>query len=294
MEVPVFALKTILAPVDFSERSVGAARYVEALVEHFDAKSVLLHVLPPPHYELSSMEVCGSVINELFATRTRQVREELAAFLQREIPQLDPERVLLEGDPAQKIVELAHERRMDLIVVSTHGYGPFRRFILGSVTAKILHDADCPVWTGVHLEEAPEVARIDFRTVVAAVDLGPQSQKTVDWAAAFAASYRARLVTVNAMPCIEARAGEYPGRDWKQRLAAECKEKMEELIRGQPCQAEVWAECGDPPEVVCNAARRMKADLLVIGRGSAAGVFGRLRANAYSIIRMSPCPVVSV
>jgi hypothetical protein len=32
----------------------------------------------------------------------------------------------------------------------------------------------------------------------------------------------------------------------------------------------------------------------VIGRGSAAGVFGRLRANAYSIIRQGRCPVVSV
>ena len=37
----------------------------------------------------------------------------------------------------------------------THGYGPFRRFILGSNTAKVLHDADCPVWTGVHVEEIP-------------------------------------------------------------------------------------------------------------------------------------------
>jgi hypothetical protein len=32
----------------------------------------------------------------------------------------------------------------------------------------------------------------------------------------------------------------------------------------------------------------------VIGRGSAAGVYGRLRANAYTLIRQSPCPVVSV
>jgi nucleotide-binding universal stress UspA family protein len=294
VEVCVFSLKAILVPVDFSERSVGAARYAEALVEHFGARPLLLHVLPPPHYELSSMEVCGSVINELFATRTRQVREELDSFLRREIPKLEAERVLAEGDPAQKIVEYAHDRRVDLIVVSTHGYGPFRRFILGSVTAKILHDADCPVWTGVHLEQAPDVGRITFRTVMAAVDLGPQSRKTVDWAAALAASYQARLIVVNAMPCIEARAGDYPERDWKQRLTSECRAKTEELLRGASCEAEVWAECGDAPEVVCHAARRAGADLLVIGRGSAAGVFGRLRANAYSIIRMSPCPVVSV
>jgi len=46
--------------------------------------------------------------------------------------------------------------------------------------------------------------------------------------------------------------------------------------------------------VVCRTAERVQADLLVIGRGSAAGIFGRLRTNAYAIIRQSPCPVVSV
>ena len=38
----------------------------------------------------------------------------------------------------------------------------------------------------------------------------------------------------------------------------------------------------------------MKADLLVIGRKAEAGVLGRLEMTAYSIIRQSPCPVVSV
>jgi nucleotide-binding universal stress UspA family protein len=46
--------------------------------------------------------------------------------------------------------------------------------------------------------------------------------------------------------------------------------------------------------VASRAAQAHNADLLVIGRGSAAGLFGRLRTNAYAIIRQSPCPVVSV
>jgi hypothetical protein len=70
---------------------------------------------------------------------------------------MEAKRVVLEGDPARQIVDYAHEEKVDLIVMPTHGYGPFRQFILGSITAKVLHDADCPVWTGVHLEEAPQV-----------------------------------------------------------------------------------------------------------------------------------------
>ena len=34
----------------------------------------------------------------------------------------------------------------------THGFGPLRRFLLGSVAAKVLHDAQCPVWTSVHTD----------------------------------------------------------------------------------------------------------------------------------------------
>ena len=58
--------------------------------------------------------------------------------------------------------------------------------------------------------------------------------------------------------------------------------------------AEIAVEGGDPPRVICQVAAANHADLLVIGRGSAAGLFGRLRTNAYAIIRQSPCPVVSV
>jgi nucleotide-binding universal stress UspA family protein len=59
-------------------------------------------------------------------------------------------------------------------------------------------------------------------------------------------------------------------------------------------EADRAVEPGEAPKVICAAAARIGADVLVIGRGSAAGVFGRLRANAYAIIRESPCPVVSV
>ena len=38
--------------------------------------------------------------------------------------------------------------------MSTLGEGAFYRFLLGSVTAKVLHESHCPVWTGAHLEEA--------------------------------------------------------------------------------------------------------------------------------------------
>ncbi|MGA8595805.1 MAG: universal stress protein [Bryobacteraceae bacterium] len=46
------------------------------------------------------------------------------------------------GDPAAAIVKCAQAEQVDLIMMPTHGYGPYRKFLLGSVTAKVLHDSD--------------------------------------------------------------------------------------------------------------------------------------------------------
>jgi nucleotide-binding universal stress UspA family protein len=71
-------------------------------------------------------------------------------------------------------------------------------------------------------------------------------------------------------------------------------EELRALQASSGAGADVLLESGEPAETICDAAARLKSDVLVIGRGSAAGVFGRLRTNAYAIIRQSPCPVVSV
>src|SRR5262249_53309636 len=156
------SLAKILLPVDFSERSLGAARYAKNLATQFDSELTLLHVLTPPHYEFGALEIGGSMLSELYVNRAAQVEKELASYLVEELAGLNVRRVVLEGDPAREIVEFAHSEQAGLVVMPTHGYGPFRQFILGSITAKVLHDADCPVWTGVHLEEAPSVEQMSF------------------------------------------------------------------------------------------------------------------------------------
>jgi len=287
-------LTKILLPVDFSERCLGATRYAQALAGHFHAEITLLHVLEPIRYEFSTLEFGGTVMNGLVANRSAQAQKQLDAFLSEELSSVRVKRVLLEGDPAHKIVQYAQAGQIDVITMPTHGYGPFRRFILGSVTAKVLHDADCPVWTGVHMEEAPAARSIAFRNILCAVDLGPQSRRALSWAAQMAAEFGARLVLAHAVPSIEVRPGEYFDQKLTAELEKAARQELQNLEQGLNSQAEVFVEGGDPPKVVCRAVEQFRADLLVIGRGSAAGIFGRLRTNAYAIIRQSPCPVVSV
>ena len=280
------SLSRILLPVDFSERSVGAARYAKSLARHFHSELILLHVLTPPHYEFGALEIGGSMLGELYRNRAQQASKELDAFMTGELAGVNVRRVVLEGDPAGQIVEFAQHERADIIAMPTHGYGPFRRFILGSNTAKVLHDADCPVWTGVHLEEAPAAVSVPCRGILCAVDLGPQSSKTLGWAAWLREEFGARLTVIHAT------AADLDQSEAHVREAAE--EELLRLQRAAGAEADLLLEAGEPARVICSAAARVQADVLVIGRGSAAGVFGRLRTNAYAIIRQSPCPIVSV
>jgi nucleotide-binding universal stress UspA family protein len=286
-------LSHILAPVDFSEKSECAARYAEALQKRFGSRITLLHVLPPPHYEFGAMEVGGSVLEELFRSRAEQAKKDLDAFLAEELPPGSAERLIVEGDPAAKIVKTAHDLGVSLIVMPTHGYGTFRRFILGSVTAKVLHDADCPVWTGVHMEAA-RVEDVRLGKVAVGLDLRQQSERTLMWARRFAQEVGAEMAVVHVMPCLEGPGGEPVDPEWRRRMEASALEEIGGLMKRLGWEAPVRTGSGDVPETVCRLAKEWGADLLVIGRGSASGVLGRLRANAYSIIRQSDCPVVSV
>ena len=287
-------LSKILVPVDFSERSVAAIRYARNLACHFHAELVLLHVLPPITYELGGFEFGGVVMTGAFADRIAQAQAELDEFLRDELAGQRVLRVVLEGDPAQKIVEYAHGEQAGLIVIPTHGYGPFRRFLLGSVTAKVLHDADCPVLTGVHIEQGAVLEALAPRKIVCAIDLGPQSGKALAWADQMAQEFHSQLTVVHATPLAESHSEETFDPEWRANVEERVREKLNGLIAGTHTTASLLIESGSPAEVVADTVEQFDADLLVIGRSEAAGMFGRLRTNAYAIIRQSPCPVVSV
>jgi len=286
------SLAKVLLPVDFSERSSLAVHYVRQLALPSQTEVILAHVLAPLHSDFNPTQVAGSMLVDIYRSRTEQAERELAAFETEALAGLKVRRLVLHGDPAAKIVELAREEHAGLIAMPTHGYGPFRRFILGSNTAKVLHDADCPVWTGVHIEEVRPLEQ-PFRKILCAVDLGPQSAKALAWAAWLQQEFQGELTLFHAIAA-HAEAGDEPDLSWREGISEIAEEELLQLQREVGAKADVLLEAGDAVRLICSAAARVGAGTLVIGRGSAAGTFGRLRTNSYAIVRQSPCPVVSV
>ena len=198
----------ILVPVEFSPRCLGAAQYAEALARRYSSEILLLHVISPPiayfgSTESASWYTSAEYLEDLGRCRTAQ----LASFPCHAGENCAVRRLVMHGDPARVIVETAAGERCSLIVMPTHGYGPFRRFLLGSVTAKVLHDAGCPVWTGPHLEKAPDQGKVAFRRILCAVDLGAHTRYVLEWASSFACEFGAELAVMHASPVHHHPAG---------------------------------------------------------------------------------------
>jgi nucleotide-binding universal stress UspA family protein len=192
----------------------------------------------------------------------------------------------VDGDPATQIVKFAEDSDTSLVVIATHGHGPFRRFLLGSVTAKVLHDATCAVWTGAHLEQAPAAgAACGIRAVLCAVDLGTQTEVALEWASGIASAYEARLCVLHVLA-----PAHNPER--QRRVCEEARQRLECQMALLHMHDECRVTVGDVTQVTGNTARSIDADLLVIGRGHLKGG-GRLRSTSYSLLRESQCPVVS-
>ncbi len=294
-------MKKIVVPVDFSEPSIAAARYASALAKHFKSEIHLVHViqhtLPWNPAVSSSMWAAtpeGFTVEweETLDAREKEALKNLQEFDQSDLKGLPVTCHVLKGDPADKIVELQKEIGADLILMATHGYGAFRQLLLGSVTAKVLHDAECPVWTGAHLAENALIEWRPMLQVVCAVDLKPGSRDVVDWAAHFAKEFGSLLTLVHAFPKLS-DPDEQIIKDAHTKQAEAQGKLLKNLLHGEHMAAEILVEEGDPDKAVERVATEVGADLVVIGRGSIPGL-GRLGSHAYSIIRHSPCPVISV
>jgi len=289
------AIKRILFPVDFSERCSGAARYVEVFAGRGEAEVTLLHIDVPPDPVWGLPDYFDAdVWAQFLVERRAKLEERLQSFLAEELKHFRVVRKLCEGDPARRILEYAAANKPDLIMMPTHGLGIFRRYILGSVTAKVLHDAQCPVWTAAHTELAPPLEQIHVGRMLCAIEPGPEATKVLQWAAGLAREFDSELMVAHAVPIEQSRPAKYLNSEFFAGLVKDAETAIRELQNQIGTQAPVLIEGGRPAEVIHDLAAKAKADLVLIGRTGATKGIGRLRTNGYAIIRSSPCPVVSV
>jgi nucleotide-binding universal stress UspA family protein len=287
----MITFRRILFPTDFSARSAAAVPSVRAMVQRFGSELTVLHVvdLPPAGIAPPEAAAWATLIG---ADQLRiNGKAGLDGFVNREFPGIEVKRELAEGDPAGMIVDYARENGTDVIMLPTAGRGSFRRLLLGSVTAKVLHDTNVPVWTGVHSDEIAAHPPGEWKRVLCAVDDHPRDLPVIEWAAEFASEQKLDLRLVHAVRGPE-DCEDNPS--FQEFLFNTAQERIGKLQAQAGTKFEVCFQLGNPGHVVHQAAFGYSADLVVIGRGVIQKPFGRLRSSAYQIVREAPCPVLSV
>lgn len=264
--------KRILYPVDFSVQSRAVAPSVTAMAKRFGSEVVLLHVAgaPAPKIEL----------------------DRFAAEAFSEMPVV---RELVEGDPARQIVRYAGEHKVDLIMMPSRGHGPFRALLLGSVTAKVMREAHCPVWTSVHAEESASHSPNSWNQMLCAVDdADGRDVHVLQWASEFAQEQGAMLHVVHAVAGTEGMWTQEREPSMYDFLFRAARERLARLQAEAGTAFEIELAAGSVGSVVHRTALEGGADLIVIGRGGTQKAFEPLGSNAYSIILEAPCPAISI
>jgi nucleotide-binding universal stress UspA family protein len=281
-------IERILFPYDFSKQCMLIAPYVRSVACRFGATVTLLGVIPSV-WDTKSPEMP-------FLTGTDSPEAELKGYLDKAAAEafagVPVEIATALGDAAFKIVQFARTSHTDLIMMPTHGFGTFRTLLIGSVTAKVLHDSKCPVWTAAHTEEhtAPDVPR----KILCAVDRTAETVSVMKWAAGYSQKMGATLKLLHVVTPISDILTLPSERRLQEEVRNEAGNQIESLLREAGVNAPFSVAVGGIIETVSEEARREQADLVLMGRGSLPNTLGRLHTHVYGIIQQSPCPVLSV
>ena len=135
--------KKILLPTDGSDFANNAAKHALFLASKCDAKIIALSVVENDFVNSVSLEENILEITNILKEDSQDNLDEFKNFAASS--ELDIEYLIKEGNPAKKILEVAKEEDVDLIVVGSSGKTGFDKFIMGSVADKIVSSADCAV-----------------------------------------------------------------------------------------------------------------------------------------------------
>jgi len=301
----MLTINKILLPVVFTDNSTHfrqLACQAAWLARRFHAEIILLHVVTPYSYPYGLLESGHEVTaRDLQAKVVQWAQKDLDELLLPQLEGIAVTRLLLRGDPAREIVEAARFHNAGMIIMSTRGEGVLYRLLLGSVTAKVLHESSCPIWIGRH---SPELQKgeaetlpdeFSVRRILCSVALNPHNRHTLARAVEVAAAVDARLTLVHITGSVESLgpSGYSVNPKWKETIVGMAAEEIAKLQKDVGTQAEVIIDSGNVPQLLNRAAEQTKADLLIIGHIPGRSHLGD-NGEGYGIIRESRIPVLSV
>lgn len=131
---------TILFPTDGSDAANAALEHALDLATTYDAKLYVLYVADTNR---DSVTTLGTTVVDALAEEGESVVQTAAELAEEN--GVDAVTDVLQGDPPSTIADYAEERGVDLVVMGTRGQRGLDRYLLGSVTERVVRTVDAPV-----------------------------------------------------------------------------------------------------------------------------------------------------
>lgn len=282
------SLDRILFATDFSPGSEKAGGLVKAIAQNCRSTVELVHVV-----DLSAASQAPDARSS--SDLSRKIGREMLERAREQFSSagVQAETILCEGpEPAKAILEVARERKVDLIASGTRGQSGLARMALGSVTEQLIHHADCPVLTiGPNVNSPTATGK--FQRIVCATDFSLETAMAVQLARPLAQASGTRMFLCHVLPKPEGGRS-VDTQELVEKFRANLQRLIPDIARAW-CEPECVVDHGYAADGILLLARRVKADLIIMGARRVSHWFANPEAGiAYDIIRSGDCPVLTV
>lgn len=269
----------ILVPLDGSPLAERALPYARAIAQATKGKIILFAVgTPPPEMtEKPTRAYLGNKAKELEASKIKTSTE------------------VVYGNAAEEIIKFAEKSNVDLIVITTHGYSGIKRWILGSVTHKVLVGTTAPTLL-IH-SKSPEVAQVGIKKVLLPLDGSELSEQSIPYVEALAPGTGAEIILLRVVepllpPTIEFAAAVDSSQAYRlmaeeQQLAEKYLGDLKDKLTKKGLNIKPVVVVGKAADSVVEIADKEKVDLIAMTTRGRSGlsrfVYGSVTSKVHGV-----------
>jgi nucleotide-binding universal stress UspA family protein len=282
---------SILLPVDGSEHAAKIVHHAAELAQWTDATIQTVFVADTTRDSVTVVD--GNVVDAL-EREGEQIVSDVASKL--DTLSVEHGTDIVQGSPAPTIVDYAERYDYDLIVLPTHGRTGISRYLLGSVTEKVVRLSDVPVLTA--RMQPDEQLRFPYEDILVPVDGSPASTAAAEHGLALAAILDAAvhiLAVVDETSLGPDVRSAIPA-DERDRPAIEAVEDVDARAEQYDLSSvQTYVEHGSPAAVISEHIGTNDIHAVVMGSSGRRGVDRILLGSvAEKTVRAAPVPVITV
>jgi nucleotide-binding universal stress UspA family protein len=281
-------LDSIQFATDFSPSAETAKLYVQVLAKRYQSRVRLMHVVDlGAAFKAPDAGLSIDIFRRFGEESLTRLRSELL------LEKIPVETVLCEGtNPAAEILQAAQDGSVDLLVIGTRGHKGLARLVLGSTAEQLIHQAKCPILT-IGPAVPPPIEPVNFQRIVYATDFSPEAAKACVFALSFAQDFGAHLYLCHVLP-EPAGIHQMDDHELNARFTSALRRLVPDVAR-EWCEPECVLEHGFAADGILLLAKRVKADLIVLGTRRASHWFDNFKTGvAFQVISSSCCPVLTI